>query len=567
MNYKPLPIGVDNFEKLVTRGYYLIDKTLFVKELLDKKSDVNLFTRPRRFGKTLNMSMLQYFFEDARTDDGTKLDNSYLFDGLQIMDAGEQYVSHMGQYPVINMTLKGGKQSDYETAFLMLKRQITDEYNRHLFILKDECLAEQKERYLAIMRGQVADNEYNDALKFLSQCLEKYYGKKAIILIDEYDVPLENAYMCGFYDEMISFIRSLFESSLKTNSSLEFAVITGCLRISKESIFTGMNNLKIISILDAKYDEYFGFTDAEVQKICDDYHMPHKFETFKEWYNGYLFGNANVYNPWSVIQLMDDLVEDENQYPKAYWANTSSNSIVRKLIEMADEDTKKEIEDLIEGKTIEKPIHEDITYDEVYKTMDNLWNFMFFTGYFRKVGERVDTNDNRYVELAIPNREVKYIFRTKILGWFDEKVKARDRSKLFTALVNLDVETVEEEIVDMLLETISFNDAYESFYYGFLAGILSGMKGYIVKSNREGGTGRSDLFIRPLTRRKPAYVLEFKVADKYSQLGKAAEDALAQIEDRGYARELIDDEYATVYRYGIAFCGKDCMVMLASDEE
>lgn len=562
MDHKPLPIGIDNFEMLVTRGYYFIDKTMMIKELLEKKGSVNLFTRPRRFGKTLNMSMLQYFFEDARDFDGEKQDNSYLFKGLKIMDAGEAYVSHMGQYPVINLSLKGGKQPDYKTAFLMLKRQITDEYFRHMFILKDERLAEWKEQYLAIMRGQKEDNEYNDALKFLSRCLEIYYGKKVIILIDEYDVPLENAHMCGFYDEMIAFIRSLFESALKTNNSLEFAVITGCLRISRESIFTGMNNLKIISILSKQYDEYFGFTDAEVQKICDDYHMPHKFDTFKEWYNGYLFGDANVYNPWSVMLFMDDLCEDENQYPKAYWANTSSNSIVRRLIEMADEDTRAEIEELIEGKTVEKPIHEDITYDEIYKSMDNLWNFMFFTGYFRKVRERMDANDNRYIELRIPNREVKYIFRTKILGWFDEKVKACDRSKLFTALVNLDVETMEEEIVDMLLETISFNDAYESFYHGFLAGILSGMKGYIVKSNREGGTGRSDLFVKPVTRRKPAYVLEFKVADKFNRLDAAADKALEQIAERGYAKELEDDGYATVYRYGIAFCGKDCLVKL-----
>ena len=451
MDHKPLPIGVDNFEKLVTRGYYFIDKTMFIKDLLDKKGDVNFFTRPRRFGKTLNMSMLQYFFEDARNAEGEKQDTSYLFDGLKIMDVGEEYLSCMGQYPVINLSLKAGKQPDYELAYALLKRQITDEYFRHMFILKDERLTEQKEKYLAIMRGQAEKEAYVDALKYLSQCLELYYGKKAIILIDEYDVPLENAHMCGFYEEMVSFIRSLFESALKTNGSLEFAVITGCLRISKESIFTGMNNLKIISILSKQYDEYFGFTDEEVKKICDDYSMPHKFDTFKDWYNGYLFGDANVYNPWSVMLLMDDLCEDENEYPKAYWANTSSNSIVRKLIEMADEDTKKEIEELIEGKTIEKPIHEDITYDEVYQTMDNLWNFMYFTGYFRKVSERVDVADTHYVELSIPNREVKYIFRTKVLGWFDEKVKARDRSRLFTALINLDVEIVEEEIVDMLL--------------------------------------------------------------------------------------------------------------------
>ena len=563
MDYKPLPIGIDNFEKLVTRGYYFVDKTMLIKELLDKKGSANLFTRPRRFGKTLNMSMLQYFFEDVRDDNGNKIDNSYLFEGLKIMDAGETYLSHMGQYPVINLTLKGGKQPDFELAYVMLKRQIANEYKRHMRILKGDILEEDRQRYYDIMVEKADRDAYVDALQFLSRCLEQYYGKKVIILIDEYDVPLENAYMCGFYEEMIAFIRSLFESALKTNSSLEFAVITGCLRISKESIFTGMNNLEIISILSKNYDEYFGFTDEEVKKICRDYNLEQKHELIKEWYNGYVFGNANVYNPWSVIHFIKDLKANENEFPASYWANTSSNSIVRKLIDVADEDTKMEIEELIEGKTIEKLIHEDITYDEIYKTMDNLWNFMFFTGYFRKVGERMDLEDNRYVELRIPNREVKYIFRTKILGWFDEKVKARDRSKLFTSLINLDVKTVEEEIVDMLLETISFNDAYESFYHGFLAGILSGMKGYIVKSNREGGTGRSDLFVKPVTRRKPAYVLEFKVAEKFNQLDKAAEQALAQIEDRGYVKELEDDGYETVYRYGIAFCGKDCVVKLA----
>ena len=562
MDYKPLPVGVDNFEKLITRGYYFVDKTLFIKELLDKKGDVNLFTRPRRFGKTLNMSMLQYFFEDSRNDEGTKLDNAYLFQGLNIMEAGNQYLSHMGQYPVINLSLKSGKQPDFDMAYHMLIRQIAEEYLRHKYILQDERLSEQKERYLEIMREQADRNSYNDSLKFLSQCLEKYYGKKVIILIDEYDVPLENAFMEGFYEEMVAFIRSLFESALKTNSSLEFAVITGCLRISKESIFTGMNNLDIVSILSKNYDEYFGFTEKDVKKICKDYKLEHKYELIKEWYNGYIFGNTNVYNPWSMIRFIKDLKADENEFPSSYWANTSSNSIVRKLIEIADEDTKKEIEALIEGKTIEKPIHEDITYDEVYKTMDNLWNFMFFTGYFRKVREWMDGEDKLFVELMIPNKEVKYIFRTKILGWFEEKVKAKDRSHLFQALIDRDVETLEEEIVELLMETISFNDAYESFYHGFLTGILSGMKGYTVKSNREGGSGRSDLFIRPVTRRKPAYVLEFKVAKTFTDLEKMAEAALQQIEDRQYVRELEDDGYQTVYRYGIAFFGKDCLVKL-----
>jgi hypothetical protein len=562
MERKNLPVGIDNFEMLITRGYYLIDKTMFIKELIDNKASVNLFTRPRRFGKTLNMSMLQYFFEDARGRDGEKHDNAYLFEGLNIMSQGENYLSHMGKYPVINLSLKSGKQPDFDMAFDMLKKEIEYEYRRHAFILNDDRLGNLKERYNRIMADKAERKDYNDAIRFLSECLELYYGKKAIILIDEYDVPLENSFFRGFYGEMIDFIRSLFESALKTNSHLEFAVITGCLRISKESIFTGLNNLEINTVLSDEYDEYFGFTDKDVKKICRDYNIEHKYETIKEWYNGYIFGNTNVYNPWSLIRYVKDILADDNNFPSAYWANTSSNSIVKSLIERADEDTKQEIESLIEGNTIEKPIHEDITYGEIYDTMDNLWNFMFFTGYFKKIGERMDEKDNSYVTLALPNREVKYIFRTKILSWFQEKVKEKDLTRLYTALINKDVAVFEEELSEMLLETISFNDAYESFYHGFVAGVLSKMKGYITKSNREGGTGRSDLFIKPVTRRKPAYVIEFKIANKFSELDKRADDALQQIEDRKYVQELNDDGYAVVIKYGIAFFGKDCLIKM-----
>lgn len=563
MNNKPLPIGVDNFEMLVTRGYYFIDKTLLIKDLLDKKGTVNLFTRPRRFGKTLNISMLQYFFEDPRKDDGSKSDYTHLFEGLNIMQAGEEYLSHMGQYPVINLSLKSAKQPNFKLACDMLMDEIAEEYKRHFYVADSGCLTkEEKERFQMIAGWKATESESVKSLQFLSRCLEKYYGKKVIILIDEYDVPLENAFMEGFYNEMVGFVRSLFESALKTNSSLEFAVITGCLRLSKESIFTGMNNLKIISILNEQYDEYFGFTEEEVVKICEDYHMQQKYDTIKDWYNGYIFGNANVYNPWSVIQFVDDLKENINHFPSSYWANTSSNSIVRKLIERADDDTKGEIEELIEGKTIEKPIHEDITYDKVYENMDNLWNFMFFTGYFRKVSERMDGQDKHYVEFAIPNREVKYIFRTKVLSWFQKKIKEKDLSPLYTALINRDTEVFEEELNNLLIQTISFNDAYESFYHGFVTGVLSGMKGYITKSNREGGTGRSDLFIKPVTRRKAAFVIEFKIAKRFEELEQKAEEAIQQIEDRQYERELHDDGYQTVYKYGIAFFGKDCLIRL-----
>lgn len=557
MQYQPLPIGVDNFEKLVTRGYYFIDKTLLIQDLLDKKGDVNLFTRLRRFGKTLNMSMLQYFFEDDRKSDGTKQDNRYLFAGTDIMLTGERYLSYMGQYPVISLSLKSAKQPDFDMSYHMLVRQIADEFRRHRFIMDKNMSEEQKERYTQVLWEKADRNTMNDSLRFLSECLEQYYGKKVIILVDEYDVPLESAYFTGYYEEMVSFIRSLFESAFKTNASLEFAVITGCLRISKESIFTGMNNLEIISILSRNYDEYYGFTEEEVKKICMDFGLSHKYETAKEWYNGYIFGNAHVYNPWSVIRFIKDMLADDTSFPCAYWANTSSNSIVRTLIERADEDTKEEIEALIEGKTVEKPIHEDITYDEIYDSVDNLWNFMFFTGYFCKVSEWMDEQDHLWAAFSILNKEVRYIFRTKILTWFEEKVKVKDRTALFGVLINHDAQTLEEEIAQLLLETISFNDAYESFYHGFLAGILSGMKGYVVKSNREGG---SDLYIRPVTRRKEAFVIEFKVARRFSELEKKAEEALKQIDERQYVKELNDDGYEKVFRYGIAFFGKDCLV-------
>lgn len=563
MSYKPLPMGVDNFEKLITRGYYFVDKTLIIKELLDKKGDVNLFTRPRRFGKTLCLSILKSYFEDCRNEKGEKTDNTYLFEGLNILEAGEAYRAHMGRYPVISLSLKSGKQSDFEMAFESLIDEIQKEYDRHKYILQGDVLSSAKrEKYVSIMDGRAKKIEYAKSLEFLSQCLETYHKQKTIILIDEYDVPLENAFMEDFYKEMSDFIRSLFESALKTNSSLEFAVITGCLRISKESIFTGMNNLKMISILNEQYDEYFGFTEEEVYKICTDYEMPQKYEIFKEWYNGYIFGAVSVYNPWSVIWFVDDLKENIDCYPMPYWANTSSNSIVRKLIDIADADTKGELELLIEGGTIVKPIHEDITYDEVYDSMDNLWNFMFFTGYFRKDDAWMDQKTKEYfVRLTIPNEEVKYIFRQKILSWFGEKIKAKDRTRLMQAVVDCNAAVIEEEITELLLETISFNDAYESFYHGFLAGILSGMEGYIVKSNREGGYGRSDLFIYPLTRRKAAFVVEFKVAKSFQELDKKAEAAIQQIKDKNYMKELNDNGYEVVHKYGIAFFGKDCHVL------
>ncbi len=559
MEFKPLPIGIDNFEKLISRGYYFIDKTLLIKDLLDNKADVNLFTRPRRFGKTLNMSMLQYFFEN------TAKDNSYLFEGLNIMKEEEKYTSHMGQYPVINLSLKSAKQPNFELSLKCIKDELVDEFRRHAYILESDKLKDEKEEYEKIVRKEKSEELYVTSLKFLSQCLEKYHGKKVIILIDEYDVPLENAFFEGFYDNMIAFIRSLFESALKTNSSLEFSVITGCLRISRESIFTGLNNLEIISILNKSYSEYFGFTKEDLNVILKDYNLLEKEELIKKWYNGYIFGDNEVYNPWSVIKFVKALVVDKNAFPTSYWANTSSNSIVRSLIEKADTATKKEIELLIEGKTIEKPVHEDITYDEIYDTMDNLWNFMFFTGYFKKVKERMNEEDKHYLEFCIPNREVKYIFRTKVLRWFEDKIKVKDLSNLYTAIINRDPETFEAELGRLLMETISFNDYYENFYHGFVVGVLANMHDYIIKSNREGGTGRSDLFIKSVSKRGVAIVIEFKIAKNIDELEKSAEDALKQIKEKGYDMELRSEGYKNIIQYGISFCEKDCYVKLGEE--
>ncbi|MBX9138772.1 MULTISPECIES: AAA family ATPase [unclassified Clostridium] len=564
MEQKPLPIGIDNFEKLITRGYYFVDKTLLIKDLLDNKADVNLFTRPRRFGKTLNISMLQYYFEDRRDEfTGEKIDNSYLFEGLNIKAEGEKYTKDMGKYPVINLSLKSAKQRSLDLAFQCIREEISNEFKRHKYIIESDVLKAEKEHFMKIVNNDKDMSLYITALKFLSNCLNKYHNEKVIILIDEYDVPLENAFFEGFYNEMISFIRSLFESALKTNPSLEFSVITGCLRISKESIFTGLNNLKIISILDDRYAEHFGFTDEEVVKICDDYNMQHKYETIKQWFNGYIFGETNVYNPWSVMQYVDDLKANINKLPKSYWANTSSNSIVKSLIERADDITKGEIEALIEGKTIEKPVHEDITYEDVYDNLDNLWNFMFFTGYFKKISERMDENtQENFVELAIPNLEVKYIFRTKILKWFNEKIKSEDLSILYTSIINGEVDVFQKEVNRLLKKTISFNDAYENFYHGFMIGLLSHMDGYIVKSNRETGDGRCDIYIKPLSIFDKAVIIEMKVCDKPKELFTKPQDALQQIEDKKYAYELNESGYEDIIKYGMAFYRKDCLIKI-----
>lgn len=560
--HKAVAIGIENYKEIIDKPYYYVDKTLLIKELLDKGGKVNLFTRPRRFGKTLALSMIKTFFENDTDIHGKVTDNSRYFEGKKITKAGEQYGGHMGQYPVISLSLKSAKQPDFQMAYGSMVEEIASEFKRHRYVLNNDDLLEgEKKRYRAIMGQSAEYGEYATALKFLSDCLSTYHEKKVIILIDEYDVPLENAHFEGFYKQMITFLRSLFESALKTNDSLEFAVITGCLRISKESIFTGLNNLKEISILNQNYAEYFGFTQAEVEQMLADYNMRERKEEVKKWYDGYLFGETQVYNPWSVINYVDDAQTNTNYLPKPYWSNTSSNSIVRELVNRADNEAKQELELLIAGGSIEKPVHEDITYDEVYKTQDNLWNFLYFTGYLKKVKERQE-EETILLTLTIPNREIRYIFSNIIRDWFTQKVKQVDRTPLHQAMLSGDCESMELILRRQLMEGISYYDNAESFYHGYLAGLIQGVPEYVMRSNKEAGNGRPDIQLVPFDLKKPAIIIEVKKTDKLEQMENMCQAALEQIEEQKYDAELRLEGYREFMKYGICFCRKSCKVRL-----
>lgn len=560
---KPLAIGVEDYKRIVDKPYYYVDKTLFIKDLIDKGGTVSLFTRPRRFGKTLALSMLKTFFEAEIDQKGNKIDNSHYFDGMKIMDAGEAYTSHMGRYPVISLSLKSAKQPNYQMAYQCLIDEIVSAYEKHLYVLSgDALLPANKEKYRAIMEYRASEADYATSLKFLSNCLKKYHGRNVIILLDEYDVPLENAYFRGFYDQMTDFIRSLFESALKTNDSLEFAVITGYLRISKESIFTGLNNLQIISLLSNDYSEYFGFTQEEISDLLHYYLLEERQEELKKWYNGYRFGNTEVYNPWSVINYANDKVWNSALFPKPYWSNTSSNSIIRELIETADISAKKEIEELIAGGTIRKQIHEEITYTDIHISQDNLWNFLFFTGYLKMTNQSMEGNQI-YLDLSIPNEEIRYIYQNTIREWFNQKIKSTDLTPMFQSMLRGDSEAFEDLLKKHLRESISYYDTKEAYYHGFLTGILSGLQDYEILSNREAGNGRPDILLKPYDELNPVVIIETKFTDKFSSMEKKCEDALQQIENKAYAAGPLDEGYKTILKYGICFCKKSCMVKTA----
>ena len=560
---RAIPIGVESYKEIIDSDYYYIDKTRLIMDLLTQKSKVTLFIRPRRFGKTLAQSMLRTFFEEEIDSDGKTVDNSRYFEGKKIMGAGRQFTCHMGKYPVIFLSMKSAKQPNFEMAYHRILTDIVSEFERHAYLLEGNILTlAQKKLYNTILERTAGIADYTFSLKFLSDCLGKYHHRKTIILIDEYDVPLENAYFKGFYRQMVDFMRSLLESALKTNDSLQFAVITGCLRISRESIFTGLNNLKINSVLDESYSEFFGFMQDEIDSLLSFYGIGQKKEEIKEWYNGYLFGGTEVYNPWSILNYVDDIVSHNTEFPKPYWSNTSSNSIIHELVVKADSSTVQEIERLLAGKAIEKPVHEDITYEDIYQSEDNLWNFLFFTGYLRAAG-RSFHSDIIYLKMMIPNREIRYIYNNTIQEWFHKKAETMDFSSLYRAILSGDIESAENFLKKQLRESISFMDSAEKFYHGFLLGLLGGLQDYRKESNLEGGNGRYDITLIPYDEQQPAVILELKRAKKFTDMENLCLEALRQIDEKKYADALIEEGYPLILKYGICFCKKSCMVKLS----
>ena len=553
MKHKPLPIGVEDFKRLVDNGYYFVDKTLMIKELLENKETVNLFTRPRRFGKTLNMSMLQRFFE------ATEKSNAYLFDGLKIA-AYPEYMAYQGQYPVISISLKSMKRASYQEAYFEYVKLLSDEFERHEIILQSDAVSEEDKLEFQKIKRRIAEpKEYNSAVKLLSKCLQKVYQKNVIILIDEYDVPLENAYHEGFYDDMTNLIRSCFESALKTNPSLEFAVLTGCLRVSRESIFTGLNNLKTYSITKNKFSQYFGFTQEEMKGILQTFSLEQYAGTIAKWYDGYRFGLTEIYNPWSVLNCIDSYLQNDMVACEPYWSNTSSNRIVKRLIEESNERTKSMVEELINGTPIHTQIFEDVTYGTIDVNQDYIWSFLLFTGYLKIISCET-IGDETYYDMVIPNVEIKSIYKNTIRSWFIDHINRDSRTDILESVIHADAEKLEDLLCTWLTNTISCFDEQENYYHGFVTGLVSGFSGYMVVSNRESGNGRFDLVVKQRSRWHHAAILEFKVVEKYNQMTKACEDALKQIEEKDYEASLRDEQYENIAKLGICFCQKRCRV-------
>ncbi len=551
MERKKLPVGIDSFEKLRREDFYYVDKSDLIIDLLNNWGEVNLFTRPRRFGKTLNMSMLKSFFEIGA--------DKALFDGLEISKETALCEAYMGKFPVVFVSLKGVDGLTFEDAYTMLKTIVRTEASRHYYLKTSEKVStENKQIFEEILSGKY--EEMADSLRLLSQMLYQHYDQKAVLLIDEYDVPLDKAFQHGYYKEMVALIRSMFGQALKTNDFLQFAVLTGCLRVSKESIFTGLNNLKVHSISDAQFDEYFGFTDEEVGKMLADYGFEAHRDEMREWYDGYRFGSQNVYCPWDVINYCYDLRSDPMSEPQAYWINTSGNDMVRRLIEKAgDGTTQMEIERLIAGESIYKTLNENLTHNEIEKNIENIWSLLYMTGYLTLAARP----SGGIFELRIPNREVRQIFMRQVLEWFREKARAETGklTGLYDAFETGNAAVIEETLNDQLLDTVSFYDAHESFYHGFLLALLSTCANWRVSSNAETGKGRSDVLVERKDR-KIGFVVEVKDVKDEKKLETSCEAALRQIEEKDYTALLRRYRVKEIWMYGVAFWDKECRVIV-----
>lgn len=561
-----LPVGIDNFEKIRQNGFYYVDKTSLIEQLFSNWGEVNLFTRPRRFGKTLNMSMLKYFFEI-----GT--DRS-LFDGLHIC-ANEKICSeHMGKYPVIFLSLKNAEGLNFDTAKYQMVELIAREAERFPFLAKDTNLSDRdREKYRVLTafadgHYQMSDDVLCGSLQTLSELLYKHFNQKTVILIDEYDVPLDKAFQHGYYREMVALIRALFGRALKTNEALAFAVLTGCLRVSKESIFTGLNNFKILSITDSRFDEQFGFTDKEVQKLLADYHLEARFSETKEWYDGYRFGNVDVYCPWDVINHIDRIKDDPNARPEAYWINTSGNDLVKRFVDKANRTTRNEIEQLIAGNAIEKMLRLDLTYDEIDNSIENLWSVLFTTGYLTQTGM---TEDGAY-RLVIPNREIREVFKLQIQEWFKKSIfsNTEQLTAFWKAFEEGNTDGVEMYLNRIMSNSISVFDIKtgegkkEISYHNLLVGILTGNADWLVKSNVEAGEGFADIIVETEDP-NAGIIVELKYTKNYDEMEQACKAALDQINDRRYQEYLLNDGRKDITLYGIAFCKKRCKAMVSGN--
>ena len=555
MERKKLPVGIENFEEIRKEGFYYVDKTGLIRDLLNSWGKVNLFTRPRRFGKTLNMSMLKSFFEIGA--DGT------LFDGLAISRETALCEAYMGKFPVVFVSLKGVDGLTFEDAYIMLKTIIRTEASRHYYLKTSEKVStENKQIFEEILSGKY--EEMADSLRLLSQMLFQHYGQKAVLLIDEYDVPLDKAFQHGYYREMVALIRSLFGQALKTNDFLQFAVLTGCLRVSKESIFTGLNNFKVLSITDSRFDEHFGFTDAEVKMLLDDYNLTAHCGETKEWYDGYRFGCVDVYCPWDVINHVDRLCSEPNAEPQAYWINTSGNDLVKRFVDKADKTTQGEIERLIAGEAIEKAVRLELTYNEIDSSIDNLWSVLFTTGYLTQAGKAA----RGVYKLVIPNREVREVFILQIQEWFKETVVQDEKpmQAFCQAFLDGNAGEIQKRLTAILgkmisiLDTKARDDQKENFYHGLLLGLLRSEPNWLILSNAESGDGFSDILIEPEDP-DAGIVIEVKYSPMLAGMESACEAAMNQIKEKHYDERLRNEGRENITAFGISFCKKRCKVI------